>query len=110
MVSESVDRASIKQLWMPISPLILPFGMILGAFLLYASTLSKQYSEGEDGSMYVLQVTSPSSIAALFHPNHLAFNALNRVVYLLCRQVGYQGNALLPMQIVNAAAGASHWA
>jgi hypothetical protein len=54
----------------------------------------------------VLQVTSPSSIADLFHPNHLAFNALNRLVYLLCRQAGYQGNACLTIQIVNAVAGA----
>ena len=78
---------------MPISRAILPFGVILAAFLLYASTLSKHYSEGEDSSTYVLQVTSPSSVADLFHPNHLAFNALNRMVYLLCRQAGYQGNA-----------------
>jgi hypothetical protein len=106
MVSETAQTAATERGSRPTTRLILPLGLMLGAFLLYSSTASKHYSEGEDGSTYVIQVTSPSSIADLFHPNHLAYNALNRVVYLVCRQFGYEGNASLPMQIVNAAAGA----
>jgi hypothetical protein len=78
----------------------------LCAFLLYLCTLSKHYSEGEDSAQYVREVTSPASIRVLFFPNHLAFNSLNRAVYVLCRQAGYHGDATLPMQILNTCAGA----
>ena len=106
MVSETPTPVSITRVARPIPPFLLSLGVVLVAFVLYASTLSKHYSEGEDSSWYVHEVTSPSSTSALFWPNHLIFNAVNRVIYLICLQAGYQGNACLPMQIVNAAAGA----
>jgi hypothetical protein len=84
---------------------LLPLGVSLGALVLYLCTLSKHFSEGEDSALYVVQITSPSSVRELFHPNHLAFNALNRAVFLVCRWVGYEGDASLPMQVVNVLAG-----
>ena len=87
-----------------VSRFVLPLTMIVAVFNLYVCTLSKHFSEGEDGSAYVIGVTSPSSAGELFHPNHLAFNAFNRVIFLLCRQAGYRGNACLPMQLVNVLA------
>jgi hypothetical protein len=84
----------------------LPLWVGLCSFLLYLYTLSKHYSEGEDSAQYVREVTSPTSARVLFFPNHLAFNILNRVVFVLCREAGYQGDATVTMQILNASAGA----
>jgi hypothetical protein len=84
----------------------LPLWVGLCSFALYLCTLSKHYSEGEDSAGYVREVTSPTSARVLFFPNHLAFNFLNRVVFVLCREAGYQGDATLTMQILNASAGA----
>ncbi len=89
-----------------VSPAILQAGVVLVSFILYVSTLSKHFSEGEDSAWYVQDVTAPSSIVDLFHPNHLLYNALNHLFYKLCQLGGYQGNACLPMQIANAASGA----
>ena len=100
--SEALERPDS----MPVSPLILQAGVVLVSFILYMSTLSKHFSEGEDSAWYVQDVTAPSSVVELFHPNHLLYNAVNHLIYKLCQFVGYQGNACLPMQVTNAAAGA----
>jgi hypothetical protein len=84
----------------------LPVAVVLGSFLLYAFTLTKHYSEGEDSAAYVREVTSPKSIRDYFFPNHLAFIPLNRGVFLLGRAAGYQGDASLTMKLLNALAGA----
>ncbi len=84
----------------------LPLAVLGCALILYLSTLSQHLSEGEDSAFYVEQVTRVTTNEDLFHPNHLIFNLLGRLVYLLFLKLGYHGNACLPMQLLNVLAGA----
>jgi hypothetical protein len=101
-----VNTISVPPSPVRISRWYLPVAVVLGSFLLYAFTLTKHYSEGEDSAAYVREVTSPKSIRDYFFPNHLAFIPLNRGVFLLGRAAGYQGDASLTMKLLNALAGA----
>jgi hypothetical protein len=105
MKEDSVNPVSVQEPSTAARYAYLPLCLSLSACLLYTFTLSKHYSEGEDSAQYVVLITSPSSLRDLFHPNHLVFNALNRAVYLLCRLGGYEGDASLPMKVVNVLAG-----
>jgi hypothetical protein len=106
MKHDGVEEVSVRQISGRAPRSLLPLGVVVGAFVLYACSLSRHYSEGEDSAQYVLDVTAPSSAGDLFHPNHLAFNALNRCVYVPCRDLGYGGDASLTMKLVNVLAGA----
>ena len=83
----------------------LPLWVGLCSFALYLCTLSKHYSEGEDTPNMCVK-PHPRHRLVFFFPNHLAFNFLNRVVLVLCREAGYQGDATLTMEILDASAGA----
>jgi hypothetical protein len=84
----------------------LPVAISVAALVLYLSTLSKHYSEGEDSATYIIRVTRPVTTGELFHPNHLMYLVLNRLIYALARAAGYAGDAALPMKVVSAVAGA----
>ncbi len=66
----------------------------------FSLTLSKNHSDAEDAVAYAHHVTTGKSLYQ-FHPNHLLYNAINRNFYLLWQSAGYDGNALLPMQVLN---------
>jgi hypothetical protein len=83
----------------------LPMAVFVGALILFLSTLSAQYSEGEDSAGWVVRVTS-EPFSALINPHHIAFLAFSRVIYQLWLWCGYVGDAALSMKVSSAVAGA----
>lgn len=75
------------------------------AFLaLYLSTLTRVHTF--DALSYVTSVEQ-KPWTELFHPHHLAYGPLGAIMLAIGQALGYQGGAALPMQLVNALAGAA---
>ncbi len=71
--------------------------------LLYLATLTRVHTF--DALSYVMSVER-KPWTELFHPHHLAYGPLGSLMLALSRFLGYSGGAALPMQLVNAGAGA----
>jgi hypothetical protein len=84
---------------------VLPLAVFVCAVILFLSTLSVHYSEGEDSASWVSEVTY-GSFSSLFNPHHIAFLGISRVIYQIFLWCGYTGDASLPMKAINALAGA----
>ncbi len=85
------------------NPYIAPLGIFLGTLLLYLTTLTRTHTF--DALSYVTSVEL-KPWRELFHPHHLAYGPLGMVALAAGKALGYGGGAALPMQIVNATAGA----
>ncbi len=77
--------------------------LFVGALFLYLPTLTRVHTF--DALSYVTSVER-KPWTELFHPHHLAYGPLGALVLALGRALGYDGGAALPMQLVNAIAGA----
>lgn len=72
-------------------------------FMLYIATQTNVHTY--DAYSYAAAVqTKPA--AETFHPHHLLYGPLGSAVYHLARRFGYTGMALVPLQWLNALAGA----
>jgi hypothetical protein len=71
--------------------------------LLYLPTLTRVHTF--DALSYVTSVER-KPWTGLFHPHHLAYGPLGSLMLALSRALGYDGGAALPLQLVNAVAGA----
>ena len=67
-------------------------------------TLSQNQGVAEDALVYVLSVNRGWSFE-LFHPNHLLYNYVGWLGLEFASALGYQGDALFVMQVINAIAG-----
>jgi hypothetical protein len=76
----------------------------LVAAALYLVTLAANHSEAEDGLRYAVEVRGGTA-AALSNSAHLAYNWLSWAVYNAARGLGYTGEPLLTMQVLNALLG-----
>jgi hypothetical protein len=76
------------------------FVAVLG---LYLHTLTQVHTF--DALSYVTSVER-KPWTELFHPHHLAYGPLGALVLAVAQSVGYSGGAAVPLQLVNAAAGA----
>jgi hypothetical protein len=74
-----------------------------GFLLLYLATLTEVHTF--DALSYVTSVER-KPWQELFHPHHLAYGPLGAAAFGLAGALGYQGSAALPLQVVNALAGA----
>jgi Dolichyl-phosphate-mannose-protein mannosyltransferase len=81
-----------------------PIVLFLGALLLYLTTLTHVHTF--DALSYVTSVER-KPWTEVFHPHHLAYGPLGALALALGRALGYTGGAALPLQLVNAAAGAA---
>jgi hypothetical protein len=77
--------------------------LFVGALFLYLLTLTRVHTF--DALSYVTSVER-KPWTELFHPHHLAYGPLGALALALGRALGYDGGAALPMQLVNAFAGA----
>jgi hypothetical protein len=84
---------------------LLPLAVFVGASVLFLSTLSAHYSEGEDSINWVTLTTYGSGVH-IFHANHIGFIWLNQIYYRLWVWLGYTGDASFPLKVLNALAGA----
>jgi Dolichyl-phosphate-mannose-protein mannosyltransferase len=82
---------------------MLPLGLFVGTLLLYLATLTKVHTF--DALSYVLSVER-KPWQEVFHPHHLAYGPLGALALALGRALGFTGGAALPMQVINALAGA----
>lgn len=82
---------------------LIAFALGLGFALLYLFTLTQVHTF--DALSYVLSVER-KPWQAVFHPHHLAYGPLGVFALGLGKALGFGGGAALPMQIVNALAGA----
>jgi hypothetical protein len=77
--------------------------VFLGCLVVYLNTLTQAHTF--DALSYALDVdTKPWQ--ELFHPHHLAYGPLGALVGALARGAGWQGGVVVPLQVVNAVAGA----
>ncbi|PMP87931.1 MAG: hypothetical protein C0183_01595, partial [Roseiflexus castenholzii] len=103
MVQHLVDR-SIRMVFAPLRRNRLIAAAIFTALLLlYLPTLTRVHTF--DALSYVTSVER-KPWTELFHPHHLAYGPLGSLMLTLSRALGYDGGAALPMQLVNAVAGA----
>ncbi len=77
--------------------------IFIALLLLYLPTLTQVHTF--DALSYVTSVER-KPWTELFHPHHLAYGPLGSLMLALSRALGYDGGAALPMQLVNAVAGA----
>jgi hypothetical protein len=77
--------------------------LFLGVLLLYLSTLTQVHTF--DALSYVTSVER-KPWTELFHPHHLAYGPLGALALAAASGLGYPGGAAVPMQLINAAAGA----
>src|SRR5262245_39172775 len=82
---------------------VTPIALFFGTLLLYLTTLTQVHTF--DALSYVTSVERKPWIE-VFHPHHLAYGPLGVLTLAIGQAVGYQGGAALPMQLVNAVAGA----
>jgi hypothetical protein len=75
------------------------------AFTLYALTLSRVPALTQDSMSYLLAIRSGGY--ALWHPHHLAYNALARAWLDALGAVGLDGDPLVRVELLNAVLGAS---
>jgi hypothetical protein len=80
-----------------------PIALFVAALLLYILTLTQVHTF--DALSYVTSVEH-KPWTEVFHPHHLAYGPLGALALALAQALGYAGGAALPMQLVNAAAGA----
>src|SRR5262245_64792969 len=83
---------------------VAPIALFLGALLLYLRTLTQVHTF--DALSYVTSVER-KPWTELFHPHHLAYGPLGALALALGRALGYTGGAALPLQLLNAVAGAA---
>src|SRR5262245_13677137 len=81
-----------------------PLALFLCTLLLYLMTLTQVHTF--DALSYVTSVEH-KPWTEMFHPHHLAYGPLGVLALALGRALGYAGSAALPMQLVNATAGAA---
>jgi hypothetical protein len=81
-----------------------PIALFLGALLLYLTTLTQVHTF--DALSYITSVER-KPWTELFHPHHLAYGPLGALALALGRALGYTGGAALPLQLLNAVAGAA---
>ncbi len=81
-----------------------PSVLFLSALLLYLATLTQVHTF--DALSYVTSVER-KPWTELFHPHHLAYGPLGALALALGRALGYIGGAALPLQLLNAVAGAA---
>ncbi len=77
--------------------------IFVGLLSLYLPTLTQVHTF--DALSYITSVER-KPWTELFHPHHLAYGPFGSLALTLSRALGYDGGAALPMQLVNAAAGA----
>jgi hypothetical protein len=77
--------------------------LFLLTFVVYLTTLTQVHTF--DALSYVTSVERKPWIE-VFHPHHLAYGPLGVLALHAGRALGYMGGAALPMQVVNALAGA----
>src|SRR5215212_6388650 len=80
-----------------------PVALFLLTFAIYLTTLTQVHTF--DALSYVTSVER-KPWTEVFHPHHLAYGPLGVLAMHAGRALGYTGGAALPMQIVNALAGA----
>jgi hypothetical protein len=80
-----------------------PTALFLGTLLIYLTTLTQVHTF--DALSYVMSVER-KPWTEVFHPHHLAYGPLGVLALALAHALGYPGGAALPMQLVNATAGA----
>jgi hypothetical protein len=78
-------------------------GVFIFTLLLYLFTLTQVHTF--DALSYVTSVER-KPWTQVFHPHHLAYGPLGAVALRAGQLLGYAGGAALPMQVVNALAGA----
>jgi hypothetical protein len=78
-------------------------GVAAVAFFVYACTLSRQYMG--DGIQFAVSVES-ASLLSLLQPNHMLYPLTGLWFFRAWQWLGWQGGALLPLQVLSAAAGA----
>lgn len=83
---------------------LLPWGVGLFFAALYLSTLTGVHTF--DALSYILSVDRKPLVGVLF-PHHLAYGPISELVAWLGRWFGVQSGAALPMQVLNALAGAA---
>ncbi|HEX9373929.1 MAG TPA: glycosyltransferase family 39 protein, partial [Roseiflexaceae bacterium] len=83
--------------------LALPAALFCLTLLAYLTTLTQVHTF--DALSYVTSVER-KPWTEVFHPHHLAYGPLGTLALTAGRAIGYAGGAALPMQLVNAAAGA----
>ena len=81
-----------------------PIALFFGALLLYLATLTQVHTF--DALSYVTSVER-KPWTELFHPHHLAYGPLGALALAIGRALGYTGGAALPLQLLNAIAGAA---
>lgn len=101
--SASVTPVRRSASWWARSQWVLPAALFGGLLLLYISTLTEVHTF--DALSYVTSVEH-KPWTEVFHPHHLAYGPLGSLALLLGRLAGYRGGAALPMQLLNALAGA----
>src|SRR3954468_13338832 len=82
---------------------VVPVGLFLLTFVTYLTTLTQVHTF--DALSYVTSVER-KPWTEVFHPHHLAYGPLGVLALHAGRALGYTGGAALPMQVVNALAGA----
>lgn len=78
-------------------------GLFAGFLALYLTTLTQVHTF--DALSYVTSVER-KPWTELFHPHHLAYGPLGSIMLALGQAAGYGGGAAIPMQALNAVAGA----
>src|SRR5260221_13691175 len=80
-----------------------PVVLCLLTFAIYLTTLTQVHTF--DALSYVTSVER-KPWTEVFHPHHLAYGPLGVLALHVGQALGYTGGAALPMQVVNALAGA----
>src|SRR5215212_2786298 len=80
-----------------------PLGLFFLLLAIYLATLTQVHTF--DALSYVTSVER-KPWTEVFHPHHLAYGPLGVLALHAGRMLGYTGGAALPMQVVNALAGA----
>ncbi len=83
--------------------MLMPIGVFFASLLLYLFTLTQVHTF--DALSYVTSVER-KPWTEVFHPHHLAYGPLGELALATSVALGYHGGAALPMQVINALAGA----
>lgn len=94
--SSSVSRRRVERFLVPIA-------LFVGVLAIYLATLTQVHTF--DALSYVTGVERKPWTEVL-HPHHLAYGPLGTLALTLGQLLGYEGGAAVPMQTVNALAGA----
>src|SRR5215213_4625058 len=82
---------------------VVPVTLFFLTFAIYLITLTQVHTF--DALSYVTSVER-KPWTEVFHPHHLAYGPLGVLAFHAGRTIGYTGGAALPMQVLNALAGA----